>query len=59
MVVAGLPRTCANTNSVLNVYLVFKIRFIKCQVSEKSMFRDYKVEKEAQLHIQTIDSNVS
>jgi hypothetical protein len=24
-----LPRTCASTNSVLNVYLVFKIRFIK------------------------------
>ena len=34
----GLPRTCARTNSILNVYLVFKIRFIKYRFL-KSMFK--------------------
>jgi hypothetical protein len=32
------PRTCAKTNSVLNVYLVFKIRFIRYRFL-KSTFR--------------------
>jgi hypothetical protein len=29
------PRTCARTNSVLNVYLLFKNKVHKVQVSEK------------------------
>ena len=41
-----LPRTCDSTNwSVLNVYLVIKIRFIKYRFLKRMLISDYEVEK--------------
>jgi hypothetical protein len=42
-----LPRTWANTNSILNVYLVFKIRFIKYRFLKRTC--RLRGRKEAQL----------